>query len=81
MYDEVQIRLTIGTDRSHWNIIPASASARPATISPFNFSPVGAALQPLPDHKPSSIVASVGTKLSVDHPPPLKRNGASRETG
>ena len=55
---------------------PASVSATPATTRPFSLSTVERGVfSHRPAHIPSIIVASVGMKLSVDHPPPLKRNG------
>ena len=54
-------------------------NARPAMTSPVNFSfAVRVVRSHWPVHKPSTIVASVGMKLSVDQPPRLKRNGSRR---
>src|SRR6476469_7006400 len=73
------MRFTIGQTCSHWKTSPASVSAAPATSSPLTFSlVVRAVISHWPAHIPSIIVASVGMKLSVDQPPLLKRNGASR---
>src|SRR3954463_9812046 len=73
------MRFTIGQTCSHWKTSPRSVSDTPAITSPCSFSALGrAVLSHSPDHVPSIIVASVGMKLSVDHPPSLKRNGASR---
>src|SRR4029453_10226421 len=73
------MRFTIGQMCSHWKTRPESASATPATTSPFSFSPRGRdPLSHSPAHRPSIIVASVGMKLRVDQPPPLNRNGDSR---
>src|SRR3954465_6737127 len=64
---------------SHWRISPPSVRATPAAMRPFSFSfNVRDVFSHIPDHMPSIIVASVGMKLRVDHPPSLKRNGASR---
>src|SRR5215210_2283100 len=79
VYDDVQIRLTMGLMCSHWSTRPASVSAMPATRSPFNFSfSERDVFNHMPDHRPSIMVASVGMKLRVDQPPSLKRNGSSR---
>src|SRR5204862_1241892 len=79
VYDEVQMRLTIGQMCSHCSSNPASASAKPAATSPFSLSPAARGVfSHSPHQRPSIIVASVGMKLSVDHPPLLKRNGFSR---
>ena len=74
------MRFTIGQTCSHWRTRPASVErdARrrrgPSASSP----PSARLLSHAPDHVPSIIVARVGMKLSVDHPPSLKRNGDSR---
>src|SRR6059058_2891603 len=73
------MRLTIGQTWSHCNTRPASVSATPATTSPLNLSTtVRVDFSHSPDHRPNIIVASVGMKLRVDHPPSLNRNGLSR---
>ena len=70
------MRFTIGQRCSHWKTRPARVSATPAATRPFSFCPVvRGLLSHAPDHVPSIIVARVGMKLSVDHPPSLKRNG------
>src|SRR5512140_657821 len=64
---------------SHCKMSPPSVSATPPAMRPFSFSPVEREVfSHMPDHTPSIMVASVGMKLSVDQPPSLKRNGASR---
>src|SRR4029450_4050444 len=79
VYDEVQIRVTTGHMCDHWKMRPASVSATPAATRPLNFSAVVRVdLSHTPDHSPSIIVASVGMKLRVDHPPSLNTNGLSR---
>src|SRR4029079_9791799 len=79
VYAEVQIRFTIGQMWSHCKISPASVSATPAATSPLNFSiDERVVFSHSPLHRPSIIVASVGSKLSVDHPPRLNTNGVSR---
>src|SRR5262249_27351104 len=71
--------LTIGQTPSPSKSSPDSTSATPAMSRPLNFcSAVRPDFSHSPAHKPSIIVASVGMKLSVDHPPLLKRNGDSR---
>src|SRR3954462_4007742 len=73
------MRFTIGQMWSHWKISPSSVSDTPAINRPCSFSAFDRdVLSHSPDHIPSIIVASVGMKLSVDQPPSLKRNGASR---
>src|SRR5438445_13899283 len=79
VYDEVQIRFTMGQMCSSWRASPARASAMPATFSPFNLSAAERGdFSHSPHHSPSIIVARVGMKLRVDHPPLLNRNGFSR---
>src|SRR3954464_872477 len=73
------MRLTIGQMPSHWKSRPAIVSATPPATRPFSFSSVERSVcSQRPAHSPSCIVASVGMKLSVDHPPELNRNGDSR---
>src|SRR5690349_14853201 len=73
------MRLTMGEMCSHWSTRPAIVSTTPATTSPLSFSAVGRALfSHSPAQSPSIIVASVGMKLRVDHPPELNRKGDSR---
>jgi hypothetical protein len=79
MYEEVQMRFTLGQMCSHCSRSPAIVSAAPATRRPRSFSAVDrAAFSHSPDHMPNIMVASVGMKLRVDQPLSLKRNGASR---
>ena len=69
----------MGLTCSHWNTSPASVSAAPPITSPFSFSTgVRVVFSHSPHHSPRIIVASVGMKLRVDHPPLLNRNGRSR---
>src|SRR4051812_31393962 len=73
------MRFTIGQTCSHWKSSPRIVSETPAITRPRSFSGFDRELfSHSPDHIPSIIVASVGMKLSVDHPPSLNRNGASR---
>src|SRR5574341_855067 len=73
------MRFTIGQRWSHWKRRPARVRATPEATRPRSFSPiVRGLLSHAPAHVPSIIVARVGMKLRVDHPPSLKRNGDSR---
>src|SRR5213593_3053927 len=73
------MRFTIGQIPSHCSASPASTSAPPAATNPLRVSSRGRTLlSHWPVQRPSIIVASVGMKLSVDHPPLLKRKGDSR---
>jgi hypothetical protein len=81
MYEEVQMRFTLGQMCSHCSRSPAIVSAAPATRRPRSFSAVDrAAFSHSPDHMPNIMVASVGMKLRVDQPLSLKRTGPRVET-
>src|SRR6476660_317273 len=79
VYEDVHTRLTIGQMLAHWHTNPIRTNPTPATINPrsfccFDLSP----LSHSPVRSPMSMVASVGMKLRVDHPPSLKTKGCSR---